>query len=225
MTNENVASSDAASEAAGMLGLIDAQRRSTQSRLVRGYTWLLIVWAAAWAIGFGALWFAQDIGGVPVLPPVAAWIIFGASLATAIAWSITAGVRSAGSGIRGGSQLQGAMYGWSWTISMVAAWLLIVGLQRAGLSQDLASLLYPGLFVMLVGVLYLAGGALWRSPVQYVLGVALIVIATAATFVGAPFHYLVYAVAAPLAMLVVAVLMFRGVLAHEPRPRTAAAEG
>lgn len=204
-----------------MLELIDSQRRSTQSRLVRDYTVLLIVWAAAWAVGFGALWFARDIGGVPLLPTVAAWVIFGLSLATAVAWSITAGVRSAGSGIRGGSQLQGALYGWSWTISMIAAWLLITALQRAGLSQELANLLYPGLFVMLVGVLYLAGGALWRSPVQYVLGIVLIAVAIGATFVGLPYNFLVFATAGPLAMLIVAALMFRGVIPHEPRRRDA----
>lgn len=219
MNTEPERRADAAAEAARMLDLMNSQRRSTQSRLVRSYTQLLIVWAAAWAVGFGALWFGRDIGGVPLLPLAVAWTVFGLSLAVAVAWSITAGVRSAGSGIRGGSQLQGALYGWSWTISMIAAWLLVSGLQRAGMSQELANLLYPGLFVMLVGVLYLAGGALWRSPVQYVLGIVLIAIAVAATFVGSPHNFLVFATAGPLAMLVVAVLMFRGILPHEPRRR------
>lgn len=196
---------------AGMLALINTQRRATQSKLVGAYAWLLVAWAAAWAIGFGALWLAEGPGR---LPAVASWIVFGACMAAAIAASIITGVRTS-SGIRGRSQLQGALYGWSWTISMVGAWLLMGGLQRAGLSRELGTLLYPALFVMLVGVLYLAGGALWRSPMQYALGVAMIVVVAVATVVGAPLHYLIYATAGPVAMLIVAVLMLRGVLPHE----------
>jgi len=203
-------------DAERMYDLMQSQRRSTQSRLLRGYAVLLVVWAAAWAIGFGALWCGHDIGGVDLLPTAVAWIVFGACMVVAIVWSIITGVRS-GAGIRGRSRFQGMLYGWSWTISMVGTWLLLVGLQRAGLPDELAALIYPGAFALIVGVLYLAGGALWRAPVQYALGIVIIAVAVAATFMGTPFNFLVYAIAGPIAMLIVAVLLVRGLLPVEPR--------
>ncbi len=212
---------DARADAAHMFDLMESQRRATHRRLLRGYTVLLIVWAAAWAIGFTALWFGDGVGGADVLPAPVAWTVFGVCILGAVVWSIVTGIRSGSSGIRGRSQLQGTLYGWSWTISMVGTWLLLMGVQRAGLSPEASSLLYPGAFVLMVGVLYLAGGALWRSPVQYALGIVMVVVVAIATFVGAPYHYLVYAIAGPLAMIVVAVLMARGVLPLEPRRETA----
>jgi len=195
-----------------MLQLIDTTRRTAIRRMTRRYVRLLIVWAVAWAIGFSSLWVTRDVGAFDILSPVVGWTVFAATLVVAIAWSAIVGIRAGSDGIRGRSQLQGALYGFSWSIAMVAAWLLITGLQRNGLSADLAQLIYPGLYVFLVGVLYLSGGALWRAVPMYALGVALIVTAVVATFVGAPTHYLVYATVAPAAMLTVAALMMWGPL-------------
>ena len=206
-----------ATDVASMVALMDTQRRSTHSRLVRRYTILLLVWAAAWAIGFGSLWFGRDIGTVGVIPTMVAWIIFGVCIGAAVAWSIVTNLRGPGDGVRGRSQLQSTLYGWSWTIGMVGAWFLVASMQRAGLSTELAALLYPGIFALMTGALYLSGGAVWRSPVQYILGIVMIVVAVVATFIGAPIHFLIYATAGPVAMVVVAVLLLRGVVPHEPR--------
>jgi len=193
-----------------MLALIDATRRETIHRLTGRYVGLFVLWAVAWAVGFGALWFTRDVGGVELLAPAVGWVIFAASLVIAIVWSAVVGIRAGSDGIRGRSQLQGALYGCSWTIVMLAAWGLLSGLQQHGLSNELAQLLYPGLYVFLVGALYLSGGALFRAVPMYILGGALIVIVVIATFIGAPNHYLVYAIAPPLAMLSVAALMHWG---------------
>ncbi len=200
---------DAGDDPRGMLDLIDSTRRTTIRRLTRRYVLLYVVWAAAWAVGFGALWITQGVGALDVLPTVVGWIVFAASLIIAIVWSAIVGIRAGSDGIRGRSQLQGMLYGFSWTISMIAAALLIAGLQRNGLSQELANVLYPGLYVFLVGVLYLSGGALFRTVPMYIVGALLIVTAVVATFVGAPHHYLVYATIAPAAMLIAAVVMLR----------------
>ena len=202
---------------AEMFAVMQSTRRATQSKLTRGYAGLLFVWSAAWLIGFGALWFGSGIGGVDLLPTAVAWSVFGTLIGVAIVWSILVGVRSAASGIRGRSQLQGALYGNSWAIAMPGASLLLFGLQRAGLSPALANLLYPAMFVFLVGVLYLAGGALWRSPAQYVLGIVMIVVAIAATFAGSPWHFVIYATVGPAAMVVVAIMMLHGILPAEAR--------
>lgn len=209
-----------------MLDLLESTRRATIRKLSGRYVSLFVVWAAAWAIGFGTLCVTRGVGAVDLVPTVAGWIVFAASLGIAIVWSTIVGISAANDGIRGRSQLQGALYGCSWTITMVAAWLFIAGLQRNGLSGELVQLVYPGIYVFLVGVLYLAGGALWRAVPMYVLGGILIVVAVVATFFGAPTHYLVYATVGPIAMLIVAGLMAWGPLrtAAESSPRGAAHE-
>ncbi|GAA1843567.1 hypothetical protein ACFQZV_11160 [Microbacterium koreense] len=201
---------DTIADSRRMLELMEATRRKTVRQLTRRYALLFVVWAVAWAVGFFALWITSGVGALDILPPAAGWVIFIMALAVAVVWSTVVGIRAANDGISGRSQLQGALYGNAWTVSMIAAWLLILGLQRNGLPDDLAQLLYPAIYVFLVGVLYLAGGALWRAVPMFVLGVILIVVAVVATFIGTPTHYLVYATVGPAAMLVVAALMLWG---------------
>ncbi|GAA2988894.1 hypothetical protein JOD63_001659 [Microbacterium terrae] len=201
---------DAATDPRQMLDLLEKTRRETIRRMTGRYAGLVVLWAVAWGIGFSALWLTTGVGGVDLLPTATGWWIFGGSLAVAIVWSAFVGIRAAGDGIRGRSQLQGALYGCSWTIVMIAAALFIWALQRNGLPHDMEQLIWPGLYIFLVGVLYLAGGALWRAVPMYILGGVLIVIVIVATFFGAPTHFLVYAIAGPVAMLAVAALMYWG---------------
>ncbi len=212
--NENAA------DPATMLELMRAQRRRTQQWTMRNYVLMLVIWAAAWAVGFLAVWSAEATGGSPWprIPQPVAWSVFGVVILGAIVFSIVAGIRS-GAGVRGPSRLSGMLYGWSWSVSMVGAWLLLTALQRTGLPPEALSLLSPAIFILLVGVLYLTGGALWRSPVQFALGIVMILTAVAATFAGAPAHHLIYATVGPVAMLVVAVLLARGIISAEEAER------
>jgi len=205
---------------AAMLELMREQRRRTQRWTMRNYVLMLVIWAVAWAVGFLAVWSAETTGGSPWprIPQPVAWTVFGVVILGAIVFSIVAGIRS-GAGVRGPSRLSGMLYGWSWSVSMLGAWLLLTALQRAGLPPEAMSLLSPAVFVLLVGVLYLAGGALWRSPAQFALGIVMIATAVGATFAGAPTHYLIYATVGPIAMLVVAVLLARGVISAEETER------
>lgn len=207
---------DAGNDPRQMLDLITATRRATVRRMTGRYVGLLVLWAVALGVGFAALWVTTGVGAFDLLPTVAGWIVFAGSLLIAIVWSTIVGISAARDGIRGRSQLQGALYGCSWTIVMLGAWGLLGGLQRHGLPDEFAQLLYPGLYIFLVGTLYLAGGALWRAVPMYVLGAALIVSVVVATFVGAPNHYLVYAIAAPAALLVTAGVLHWGPLMPDP---------
>ncbi len=217
-TTDPAANDDADIDPAAMLALMQTQRRRTQHWANRTYAVMLVTWSLSWFVGFGALWSGEGIGANPALSiaePVA-WIVFGSSLLIGIVVSIVAGVRS-GAGLRGPSRTAGALYGWSWTLSMVGAGLLTGAVRRAGASAETMAVVSPALFVLLVGVLYLAGGALWRSPVQYALGIVMIVTAVIASYAGTPQNYLVYATVGPLSMMVVAVLMLRGVIPAEGR--------
>lgn len=198
---------------AEMLALMRDQRRSTRARMSVVFSRLLIVWAVAWAVGFFALWSAEAIGGNPAfrIPQQIAWPVFGVLMVVGIVWSAVTGIRS-GRDIRGRSKLAGMLYGWSWSVSMAGAGFFAAGLQHAGLPGELSALLYPGLFILLVGVQYLGGAALERSPAMFALGVVMIVTVIVATWVGSPTHYLLYGTVGPVAMLVVAALMAAGVL-------------
>lgn len=85
-----------------MLRLIDAQELRVRRHFEAAYAWVLIAWAAAWFIGFGALWSNTTGGGNPWfrLPQPWAWIIFAVTLAAAIVASIVVSVLS-NRGVRG----------------------------------------------------------------------------------------------------------------------------
>lgn len=212
---------DAPASAEEMLALMRDQRRATRVRIARRFTVLLVVWAVAWFVGYGALWSGENIGGNPAfrIPDGLAWAIFGTLIVAAIVWSIITGIL-AGRDFRGGSRLSGMLYGWSWSVSMTGAGIFTVGLQRVGMSDELAAVLYPGLFGILVGLLYLTGGALERSPAMFSLGGVMIALVVVATFLGTPTHYLLYATAGPAAMVTLAVLQHRGVVSAATEDRS-----
>lgn len=214
--NEIVDRDDVPADPAAMLDMMREQERRTQQWSYRIAVLQLTIWAFTWIVGFFFLWSSEATGGNPWfrVPAPLAWTVFGVTMALAAIASIVAGIRS-GAGVRGPSKLSGAMYGWSWSISMVGAWLLLNAAIRAGMSTDVVNLIAPALFILIVGVLYLAGGALWHSPAQFVLGCVMIVTAVVASFVGSPTHYLIYATVGPASMLIVAALLARGILPSE----------
>ena len=183
--NENLSG-----DAREMLDLIDGQQR----RVDRGHrlpvVWLYTVWAAAWLLGFLALYLAQ----LGLLEPVAAGIVFGVLIAGSIVASAIIGSRI-GRGVRGESQFAGTVYGVSWSVCSVAFALLGIGLIAQGMPGDLAGIYFPSAYALMCGTLYLAGAAVWGDRVQLALGVALLVVASVAPFLGLGPNLLLMAVA------------------------------
>ena len=68
----------------------------------------------------------------------------------------------------------------------------MLGLGRAGLSPALLSLAWPGLAVLVSGVLYAVGGALWQDRLYDALGAWTVAVGAASTFAGAPGNLDVY---------------------------------
>jgi hypothetical protein len=89
----------------------------------------------------------------------------------------------------------GAMYGWSWTLSFVCLAAVNITLANHGMSDSAVILLWSASSLLLVGVLQLAGGALWRDTVLYATGVWTMVCAAGAVLVGVPGNFLVLALA------------------------------
>ena len=77
------------------------------------------------------------------------------------------------------------------SIGFAALFAIMQGVWRADVSGDVLGLLWSVLSGLLVGVLYLTGGALWQDPVQYRLGAWVLVSSAIGALAGYPGVYLV----------------------------------
>lgn len=195
----NTTHDDSTLDAATAAALIDQQRARSTRREIRSTAAIVAAWGVVWLFGYLAAWSGTE-GGNPWfhLPPGVEWWILGALIVAGIVLSATLGI-AMGSGQRGPSTRIGALYGISFGIGTVTLMLFDIGLVRAGITAEQASLLFPGTFTLLIAALYMAGsGASVRPRVdvaQYITGVLLAAAVVIATFVGAPHHLLVYAAA------------------------------
>jgi hypothetical protein len=190
-----------------MLALLEAQQRKVDRELLGPIPWLFGIWGVAWLVGFLCLWSAWD-GGNPWfrIPGTVAAVVFGALMVAAIVTSAIIGARI-NRGVRGESNFTGAVYGISWTLSGAAFAAVGMGLIANGMSHELTSIYFPSAYSLMVGILYLAGTALWREMSQLVLGIILLVIGSIAPFFGAPANNLVMALAGGGAFLLTSLVM------------------
>jgi hypothetical protein len=131
--------------------------------------------------------------------------VFFALLATAVTITIVHSVRRSG-GTRGPSARTGAMYGWAWTLGFVAYPFIISGVARADASPEVIALIANALACVVVGLMYLAGGAAFGDTGLYVLGLWILLVGGVATLAGIPGSYLVLATAGGGGFLVMAVV-------------------
>ena len=191
--------SDAAPEIADALAIIAAQRLRAadvrpSSALIYG------VWGAVWLVGYGAMWLtARDDD----TPSVAAGVVAVAGGVLALVVTIVHITRRT-RGIAGASARQGAMYGWAWAIGFLAQSMIVGGLARAGASNEVTALAANAIAALVVGLLYLTGGVLWRSSAMYVLGGWIALVGAGAALAGLPGSYLLMALAGGGGMLVAA---------------------
>jgi hypothetical protein len=161
---------------------------------------LLGVWGLAWLIGFGALY---TVAGDPPLldwSPAAAGIVFaGLLLSAMVITAVHIARRTAG--VHGTSAVQGAMYGWAWFLGFVGVFALPAALGRAGADEVAVQVTMTLVPPLLVGVLYMAGAAIWRDRTQFVLGAWILAVTIVASFVGTPGMLAVMALAGGGGML------------------------
>jgi hypothetical protein len=172
------------------LALINKQQSSGVRRRQLASALLCGVWGFAYVISWGAFYLARE----QVLPVLVAAILTGVLIIGSIAFSAWFGVHSS-QGVRGPSQLTGAMYGWSWTLGSFALVAINVGLQHKGLTDDQTTLLWSGTALLFAGLLYLAGGAIFRSWPHYTIGAWTLIVAAVSVYVGVPDNYLVLSLA------------------------------
>lgn len=172
------------------LSLLAAERTRTQRQLEPDVRLLYGAWGAAWLVGFLVLWTATTGQGPLVLPVSAAGATFAVLLGTAVVVTGVHVVRRS-AGVRGTSSTQGAMYGWAWLLGFGCMAALMSAAAGAGASSDVLGVLAPAVSGLVVGLLYLAGGAMWQDRAQYSLGVWLLVASGVGAVAGFPTNHLV----------------------------------
>ncbi|WP_372669109.1 hypothetical protein [Amycolatopsis kentuckyensis] len=173
------------------LNLIAQQNRRNRRELGGGPARMLAAWALAWIVGWGFTYFATQTESIPgwVAGVLVAVLFLGAMAYTAFVSA------RAGRGIRGPSKTVGAMYGYSWALTSIGLTVVDIRITSfQALSSDQVSLLWSGTWLLLTGVMYLAGGMLWQDKLMYGLGAWMIVCSALSVLVGFPANFLVLAV-------------------------------
>jgi hypothetical protein len=189
-------------EAADALAAIDAAQERTTRSLRPSPLGMFVPWGVGYLVGFGGVWLAirgvLPDGVVPVLLVLAAVVPL-------VSAGIT--VTRSSRGLSGPSRRVGALYGWAWILGFAALFAMNSRFAALGVPGPTLSLLWSGSALLVVGLLYLAGGALWNHVPQYVLGVWTLVTAVATVFVGYPANFAVLALAGGGGFLVLGVWM------------------
>lgn len=176
-----------------MLKLIEQQQSAALKRFLPDPLLLYVPWGVAWILGFGAyfLIYGFDGTGYVSLPWEFALAVSTGGQLIALALLIYA-VHRAGAHIRGQSGQRGAMYGTAWFVGMCS-----VGMIGSHFAPQLAKaetgLLFSAFSMLVVGVLYMAGGALYGVWPQFFLGVWTSVINIVGAALGVGWHPLLMA--------------------------------
>jgi hypothetical protein len=183
------------------LAIVEAQRLRVKQDAVDPRV-LFGAWGAAWLLGYSAM-AVSSARSVDHAPNGWAGATFGVALLSAgvvTAVHITRHSR----GMRGPTATAGAMYGWAWSGGFVAMAALLVALARLDVSGRVQGLVSNAVACLVVGVLYIAGGALWQARPMVVLGGWILLVSAVAGFVPMPASYVLMAVAGGGGMLVAA---------------------
>lgn len=191
-------------EAAELLALIEEERARAARALEPDAAVIYALWGVAWLLGFLAMW--AGYSAAIAFPRLVGGLVFAALIGTAVIVNVVHVIRRT-AGLRGASQRSGAMYGWSWTLGFVALSLVMAGVMRSGLPVETLSLLWAVLPGLVVGVLYLAGGALWQDRTQYALGCWVLASCAAGSLAGYPGVYLAMAFGGGGGFLLAALLL------------------
>ncbi len=181
--------------AAESLRLIKEQQEATERSLTPDPRLIYWPWGLAWLIGFGLLYLRHGPGD-QVLWNLPGWL----PLASLFVLMLTAGLVSgiagarAGSAVSGESNIKGMMYGFAWFLGFAGMAVTLARIEDF-LPEPQVGLIWAATSVGLVSVLYLAGGAIWKSWDLFILGCWLAVINVGGVLAGPGWHSLVISLA------------------------------
>lgn len=174
---------------ARILARIDAESTKARTAMSPDIRLLYSLWGAMWVIGFLSFYAAFIPAGNPLISAWWALAITVAALAAAITISTIHSVKR-GSGTRGPSMVQGAIFGNCFFLSFVLVGLLGWRLSAAGLDG-------PGLLsyavaacALVVGALTVVGSLLWNDRSQLIFGGWILVVGLISLALPAPHNLL-----------------------------------
>lgn len=179
------------------LRLVAEQRARTHAALAPDERLLFGAWGVAWFVGFGLMWLAypdREGGALVEVPGVVVGLAFFVLLVSAGVVTAFHSIR-AGRGLSGSSSRTGAMYGWGWFLGFAMLPCIVLSAERLGAPAEVTALLWPALSGLIVGLLYVGGGAAWDDPLQFAIGAWIIATTGAGCLLGLPALYLVMCLA------------------------------
>ncbi|MFI6318491.1 hypothetical protein ACIBG8_13275 [Nonomuraea sp. NPDC050556] len=176
------------------LRLIERQEAETV-RAFKGDPLLLYApWGVAWLIGFGALFLAYGLDGVPYAPisqDAAATVLMGIQLFSGTAAAF--GIFRAQGNSRGQLASKSRMYLTTWIAGMVL--MTTIGLRFGPMLPSTESgLFWAASSLLVVGVLYMAGGAIWMESTMFRFGLWAVAVTAVGVVLGPGWHALLTAV-------------------------------
>jgi hypothetical protein len=174
------------------LTVLETQRHRVSRSLQVDVVAMLAAWGVTWLVGFGLAYLAS--GSRPAVSWWVAGPVIGVLYAAALAVSFGLPIRQA-RGITGPSRRVMSMYMWAWALAFGAVAAINDGLVHQGLPARLTPLLWSGTSALVVGLLFLGSGFLFRDLINYGLGGWMLVTGAASVFAGFPGNFAVLALA------------------------------
>ena len=192
--------------AADTLRLIDEQRAATERSLTPDARLLYWPWGIAWLIGFGLL-FLRYGPDSRILVDMPSWLPLSTLYALMIVAFVVSGVAGAKASrhMSGQSSVTGALYGWTWFLAFGGFSALAIRISPH-LPPQWSGLLWGAGSVGVVGLMYLNGGAIWRTRDLFALGLWITVINVLGIIAGPGWHSLVTSLKAGGSMMIIDML-------------------
>jgi hypothetical protein len=163
--------------------LMAATRDQAHSALAVRLPLVYLPWGAAWLIGLGAMWLSVR-GQRPYQGPSGAAVALLVILLLAAVGVTMVVVTRATRGVRGPSAVAGRIYGLSWPIAFAALFLIEGALGHRGASAQVLGIVGGAGPILVTGLIYVLGAAIWLDWSMFGLGVWLAAVAAAGAWAG-----------------------------------------
>ncbi|MEV0595905.1 hypothetical protein [Nonomuraea cavernae] len=176
------------------LRLIERQRADTVRQL-RGDPLLQYVpWGVAWAIGFTTYFLHYGFDGTPYAPITETQALVTLLGSQLVAGAVAAyGITKQSAQTRGDNSARGRMYGFTWLAGFLLMSVIAIRISPMLPSAE-TGLVWAGASLLLVGVLYMAGGAIWLDWQMFFIGAWVVAVDAAGVLLGPGWHALLTAV-------------------------------
>ncbi|SDJ78956.1 hypothetical protein [Nonomuraea jiangxiensis] len=177
-----------------LLRVIEEQSTATVRYLTADPRLYYLPWGAAWLVGYTAFFLHYGLGGhsyAPISQMQALAVLMAAHVPAMTIMGV--GIARANRLVRGKSRSRGIMYGFAWFAGF-AAMYIICGRVSSLLPQEESGLLWAGSLLAVVGILYMANGAMALNRPMFLLGIWVTAVNALGVLLGAGWHALLAAV-------------------------------